>query len=147
MALFNDSLSFSYSKIGRFPHLKLLLVILLVAAIQAPLSSTAFAEPDNPKLANAKCLRCHGKENYERKGANGEMRPLHVTAEKFQGSVHGGYDCVDCHNDIVKIPHHKGVDRKVSCVSCHQDLWAEAQLHDENAGETRLGEVIEKIES
>ncbi|MDH4021038.1 MAG: hypothetical protein OEU84_15710 [Xanthomonadales bacterium] len=147
MALFNDSLSFSYSKIGRFPHLKLLLVILLVAAIQAPLSSTAFAEPDNPKLANAKCLRCHGKENYERKGANGEMRPLHVTAEKFQGSVHGGYDCVDCHNDIVKIPHHKGVDRKVSCVSCHQDLWAEAQLHDENAGETRLSEVIEKIES
>ena len=147
MARFNEAQSSSDSNFALFPHINLLLAILLVAAIQAPLSSTAFAEPENPKLANAKCLRCHGKENYERKAANGEMRPLHVTTEKFQGSVHGGFDCVDCHNDIVKIPHKKGIDRKVGCVRCHQDLWAEAQLRDENAEGTRLSVVIEKIES
>ena len=111
MARFNEALSSSDSNYALFPLIKLLLVILLVTAIQAPLSSTAYAEPENPKLANTKCLRCHGKENYEKKAANGEMRPLHVTAEKFQGSVHGGFDCVDCHNDIVKIPHKKGLDR------------------------------------
>ena len=147
MARFNEALSSSDSNFALFPHIKLLLVILLVAAIQAPLSSTAFAEPENPKLANGKCLRCHGKENYEKKAANGEMRPLHVTAEKFQGSVHGGFDCVNCHNDIAKIPHKKGIDRKVGCVRCHQDLWAEAQLRDENAEGTRLSVVVEKIES
>ena len=130
-----------------FSTLHILLSILLATSLQIPLSNTAFAEPDNPKLANGKCLRCHGKENYQRKAANGEMRPLHVTAEKFQGSVHGGFDCVDCHKDIVKIPHKKGVDRKVGCVRCHQDLWAEAQLRDENAEGSRLSVVIEKIES
>ena len=147
MARFKGFLCSLGSKSCLFSTLHILLSILLATSLQIPLSNTAFAEPDNPKLANGKCLRCHGKENYQRKAANGEMRPLHVTAEKFQGSVHGGFDCVDCHKDIVKIPHKKGVDRKVGCVRCHQDLWAEAQLRDENAEGTRLSVVIEKIES
>ena len=147
MARFKELLCSLDSKSCLLSALHILLSTLLVTSLQLPLSNTAYAEPENPKLANGKCLRCHGKENYERKAANGEMRPLHVTAEKFQGSVHGGFDCVDCHNDIVKIPHKKGIDRKVGCVRCHQDLWAEAQPLDGNGEETRLDVVIEKIES
>jgi len=147
MARFKEFLCSLGSKSCLFSTLHILLSILLATSLQIPLSNTAFAEPDNPKLANGKCLRCHGKENYERKAANGEMRQLHITAENFQGSVHGGFDCVNCHKDIVKIPHRKGVDRKVGCVRCHQDLWAEAQLRDGNGEETRLDVVIEKIES
>ena len=147
MARVKENLCSLNSKFSLFATLHILLSILLVTSLQIPLSNTAYAEPDNPKLANGKCLRCHGKENYEKKAANGEMRPLHVTAEKFQGSVHGGFDCVDCHNDIVKIPHKKGIDRKVGCVRCHQDLWAEAQQFDGNGEESRLDVVIEKIES
>ena len=130
-----------------FSYLYIPFIILLWTTLQIPLSNTAYAEPENPKLANKRCIRCHGKDNYAREAANGEMRQLHVTAEKFQESVHGGFDCVDCHKDIVKVPHYKGVDRKVGCVRCHQDLWAEAQSRDEHADETRLAVVNEKTES
>ncbi|MFC1776650.1 cytochrome C [Pseudomonadota bacterium] len=128
-------------------HVKMLFAIMLVAAIQIPLSNTAYAEPENPKLRNDRCLRCHGKENYSREGADGELRQLHVTAESFKDSVHGDRDCVSCHQDIVKIPHNKGVDRKVGCVKCHLDLWEEAQLAEGNGKDERLGVVVSQIES
>jgi len=147
MARFNEALSSANFRSGLLSQLKALLVILLVATLQLPLSHPAFAEPDNPKLANDRCLRCHGKENYSRKTASGEVRQLHVTAEKFQESVHGANDCVDCHKDIVKIPHKKGVERKIGCIRCHQDQWADAQLSGGNGKENRLGVVVEKIES
>jgi cytochrome b subunit of formate dehydrogenase len=124
-----------------------LLAMLLVTAMQLPFSTLAYAEPDNPKLANDRCLRCHGRENYSREGANGEERQLHVTAEKFKDSVHGERDCVSCHNDIIKVPHRKGEDRKVGCVKCHMDLWEDAQLTDGNGKTERLGVVVEQIES
>lgn len=121
---------------------RVLLAILLVAIMQVPLSGTVLAEPENPKLRNERCLKCHGKENYARKG-----RELHVTAEKFKESVHGDRDCVSCHTDIVKIPHKKGVDRKVGCVRCHTELWQEAEQQGTTAENARLGVVIEQIES
>jgi cytochrome b subunit of formate dehydrogenase len=125
----------------------ILFALLLVTAMQMPIVSTAYAEPDNPKLANDRCLRCHGREGYSREGADGRERQLHVNAEGFQQSVHGGRDCVNCHKDIVKIPHTKGVDRKVGCVSCHTNLWEEAQLEGGNGEHERLGVVVEQIES
>ncbi len=121
---------------------RVLLAILLVAIMQVPLSGTVLAEPENPKLRNERCLKCHGKENYTRKG-----RELHVTAEKFKESVHGDRDCVSCHTDIVKIPHNKGVDRKVGCVKCHTELWQEAQQLGTTTENERLGVVVEQIES
>ena len=121
---------------------RVLLAILLVAIMQVPLSGTVLAEPENPKLRNERCLKCHGKENYTRKG-----RELHVTAEKFTESVHGDRDCVSCHTDIVKIPHKKGVDRKVGCVKCLTELWQEAQQLGTTAENARLGVVMEQIES
>jgi len=147
MACFLKALNLPYSQFHLSSHVRFLLAIILVAAVQVPLSSTAVAEPENPKLRNERCLKCHGKADYSRKGADGEQRQLHVTAEKFTESVHGDRDCVNCHKDIVKIPHRKGVDRKVGCVKCHQDLWEEAQLTDGNGEEARLGVVVDKIES
>ena len=147
MARFHIRLPFPFTQSHITFQARALLLILLVAGLQLTLSSTAFAEPENPKLRNDKCLRCHGKENYSRKGADGEERQLHVTAEKFNQSVHGDRDCVNCHKDIIKIPHRKGIDRKVGCVRCHQDLWAEAQLAEGNGENERLGIVVEQIES
>ncbi len=147
MARFNKVPPVLNSKFGLISPAKTLLTLMLIVIMQIPLSSMAFAEPENPKLRNEKCLKCHGKENYSRKAANGEQRQLHVTAEKFSQSVHGGQDCVNCHKDIIKIPHKKGLDRKVGCVQCHTELWDEAQqagTTDENA---RLGVVVEQIDS
>ena len=126
---------------------RILTSILLMAVMQFSMSSSAFAEPDNPKLANPKCLKCHGKDNYTKKDVYGNERLLHVSADKFNQSVHGERDCVNCHTDIIKTKHRKGIDRKVGCVRCHMDLWEEAQKTDGNGDNARLGHVVEQIES
>ena len=51
---------------------------LLLAAVLAALSGPAAAVPDNPRLANERCLRCHGKADYSRKAEDGTKRDLHV---------------------------------------------------------------------
>lgn len=147
MACFQKKIPFSNIQNRLVFQAKMLLAIILVAGLQLALSNTANAEPENPKLSNDRCLRCHGRENFSREGADGEERQLHVTAEKFKDSVHGDRDCVDCHQDIVKIPHNKGIDRKVGCVKCHQDLWAEAQQGEGNGEDSRLGIVVKQIDS
>jgi cytochrome b subunit of formate dehydrogenase len=126
---------------------KALIVFLLATSLQLAPGNTPFAEPDNPKLSNDRCLRCHGRENYSKTAANGEERALHVTAEKFQQSVHGGRDCVSCHQDITKVPHRKGEERRVGCVRCHMDLWEEAQQMGTTGENARLGNVMDQVES
>ena len=147
MACSHTDLSRLTIRAGSFSPIGLLLAIFMLSVIQVPLSSTAFAEPENPKLKNDRCLRCHGKEDYSRKGADGNPRKLHVSADQFKDSVHGSRDCVECHQDIVKIPHKKGMDRKVGCVKCHTDLWEEAQLSGADSSDSRLGVVVDQIES
>ncbi len=128
------------------PLARVLSTILLLASIQLSFSETAYAEPANPKLSNDRCLRCHGREDYSKEGADGQLRQLHVTADEFKDSVHGDRDCVNCHQDIVKIPHRKGVERKVGCVKCHQDLWEEAKQTGEDSEGERLGDVMDQID-
>jgi hypothetical protein len=147
MTRFHEELFFFNAHFRLAARARLLLVILLVAGLQLTFSNIAWAEPENPKLRNERCLRCHGKEDYSREDAYGKERLLHVTEEKFKASVHGGRDCVSCHQDIVKIPHKKGLDRKVGCVKCHYDLWEEAQDTGGNGKNARLGQVVEQIES
>jgi len=108
---------------------------------------TAAAQPTDPKLENSKCLRCHGRANFSREDENGQMRDLHVDAEAFEKSVHGVRDCVNCHKDIIKIPHRKGIDRKVGCVQCHTELWEKAQQEGTTEENARLGVVMEQIEN
>ncbi|MFC1689378.1 cytochrome c3 family protein [Pseudomonadota bacterium] len=120
-----------------------LLVLFSALVITGPVQAT----PDDPKLSNDRCLRCHGREGFSREDAFGVERDLHVTAGLFSDSVHAEQDCVGCHQDIIKAPHRKGIERKVSCVTCHVDLWdqaAEDGTTDQNA---RLGVVVEQIES
>ena len=145
MARFHQAPLLQHLKSSLVSHTKMLFAVLLIATVQIPLSSTAFAEPDNPKLANDRCLRCHGRENYSKTQDNGEERSLHVTAESFQQSVHGGRDCVNCHTDIVKIPHRKSVDRKVSCVKCHLNLFEEAKLANNEKDIAKMGVVVDQI--
>ncbi len=147
MARFNKALFKPYLIFRPLCLPRILSAVLLAAVLQTVFINMAFAEPDNPKLANDRCLKCHGKEDFSRKGADGEPRQLHVTAEAFNSSVHGGRDCVNCHTDIVKVPHRKGIDRKVSCVKCHMDLWEEAQLTGIDETNERLGDVMQQIES
>jgi len=119
------------------------MLVFLLCAFSVP----AQAEPSNPKLANDRCLKCHGREGFSRDDVNGNPRDLHVTAEAFEHSVHGKRDCVSCHQDIIKIPHRKGIDRKVGCVQCHTELWQQAQADGTTQENARLGDVVQQIQS
>ena len=125
----------------------LFIIAILAGSLLLPVCGSAAAQGSDPKLTNPKCLKCHGREGFSRKSADGEMRDLHVNAEAFEHSVHGMRDCVNCHKDIVKIPHRKGIDHKVGCVQCHTELWEEAQQAGTTQENVRLGVVMQQIES
>ena len=103
-------------------------------------------EPAAPKIENAICLGCHGNEGFSMPGADGKMRPLHVTKDKFEKSVHGKRSCVECHRDITEIPHQPGVQHKVSCVTCHETLWETAKKDNKTNENARLGVVVDQID-
>ncbi len=123
------------------------LVFILMAGMQLTFAESADAQSIDPKLASAKCLRCHGRENFTREGPDGTERDLHVTASAFHESVHGNRECIDCHKDITKTPHRKGVERKVGCVSCHMEEWGTAQANGADGENTKLAMVVDHIES
>ena len=86
-----------------------MLALLLFAALQVLLAEPLRAEPDDPKLANKRCLMCHGKEGFSREGPDGQPRDLSVMAQVFEHSVHGSQDCVGCHQadyDATTNPNH-----------------------------------------
>ncbi|MFN7087341.1 MAG: cytochrome C, partial [Burkholderiales bacterium] len=99
-----------------------------------------------PKIENAVCLGCHGNEGFAMPGADGKMRPLHVTQDKFEKSVHGKRACVECHKDITEIPHRPGVEHKVSCVTCHRALWEAAKEGNKTGENAKLGVVVDQID-
>ncbi len=111
----------------------------------APAKPAAAPAPAAAALDNATCLGCHGNEGFALPGADGKTRSLHVRQEKFESSVHGKRQCVECHKDITEIPHPKVAQRKVSCVQCHEALWASAQKENKTLENARLGVVIEQI--
>jgi hypothetical protein len=66
-----------------------------------------------------KCEVCHGKPDFKKVLANGQVVSLHVDMEEFRASVHGERRCEECHADITEIPHQKHGIQKVRCVRCH----------------------------
>jgi cytochrome b subunit of formate dehydrogenase len=98
-----------------------------------------------PGLENGVCLACHGNEGFSAPAAEGKSRALFVHGQKFEGSVHGKLQCVQCHQDITAVPHDKTV-RKVSCINCHEQLWQAAQRQGTTAENARLGVVASQIQ-
>ena len=118
------------------------------ALVSSPALHAQEADPVRaaPPPENAMCLACHGNEGFAMPGADGQMRPLHVIREKFESSVHGVQACVACHKDITAIPHGKNGNIKVSCVQCHEELWAAAQRENQGGDHARLAEVKRQID-
>ena len=98
----------------------------------------------NPE--NEVCLGCHGNEGFEMPGPDGKPRDLHVIKDKFGNSVHGKRVCTECHKDIIEIPHKTGVTHKVSCVTCHEELWDKAKKDNKTQENARLGVVVQQID-
>ncbi len=73
------------------------------------------------EITEADCLGCHGQKGFAAPLDEGGMRPLHVDGDALHQSVHGNYQCLDCHQDIRQLPHRARL-KKVDCVSCHLKL-------------------------
>ncbi len=71
----------------------------------------------SPAQALQKCTICHGKQDFHKVEATGRKVSLYVDEAILKKSMHASKDCVDCHVDVVEIPH-KQVG-KVNCRRCH----------------------------
>ena len=140
----------------RVSRLAMRVVLCVVCLAGAPVTWAAeagSAEAGNGKAAeeaaakpdNAVCLACHGNEGFTAPAADGQMRPLHVTKDKFENSVHGKRFCVECHKDIAEIPHKNIGQHKVGCVQCHRNLWETAQKENKTREFAKLGAVVKQI--
>ena len=82
-----------------------------------------------PVFSQTSCLECHGVEDFTRTLANGKEQSLYVADSLYRASVHGGFDCTDCHRDAIGDPHPDKL-AKVNCATCHEEavtMYAEGQ--------------------
>lgn len=50
--------------------------------------------------AQQNCIACHSKRELSIKLPDGSIQSLYVDQERFASSVHGRFDCVDCHTNM-----------------------------------------------
>ncbi|HML08955.1 MAG TPA: hypothetical protein VK430_12620 [Xanthobacteraceae bacterium] len=129
-----------------------LAILVLAAALgisgaraQQPAAQPA-EQPAN-KIPSEVCLGCHGIQGFGVPGTDGKMRSLFIDSRKFLNSVHGVRACVDCHQQITKVPHQKLERVKVGCISCHEDMYADALFQNKPERIAELGMVVGRIES
>ncbi|UCH73484.1 MAG: hypothetical protein JSU82_14225 [Rhodospirillales bacterium] len=138
-------------RVLRFSFSSLSIVSVLLFAIFTISADVAYAQAATEELAeefdNETCLDCHGFDDFTTEMPSGETRVLHISPERFGQSVHGKRLCVECHRDIIEIPHREFIDRKVGCVQCHRSLWDKAQMEGNAEEFARLGEVVQQIDS
>jgi cytochrome b subunit of formate dehydrogenase len=133
------------SKTSRLPRLATWIVAAVLCSTGTPAVWEARAQQAD-KIPNETCLGCHGNEGFAIPDASGKMRSLHIIKDKFEQSVHGKRFCVDCHKQITAVPHPKLDHIVVSCVQCHQDLWAKAQQENKTEEFAELGVVVKQID-
>lgn len=95
------------------------------------LSKFFFAVLLLPIFINAQddCLVCHEDQSltYER---NGNEISLFADGERYGNSVHGFFECTDCHEGFSaeNLPHKEGDDiYKVDCAVCHDEIFSAVQ--------------------
>ena len=66
----------------------------------------------------AGCDICHAKPGFKRVLKSGRTQSLFVDGAAIEASVHKGKACIDCHVDVVEIPH-TSLPQPVNCAQCH----------------------------
>ncbi len=70
------------------------------------------------------CMECHGEADLTTTDESGAEVSLYTDLEVFESSIHGGFDCLDCHSTIAELPHDEALP-DVACGDCHDDAAAE----------------------
>jgi len=66
----------------------------------------------------AGCDICHAKPGFKRVLKSGRTQSLYVDREQIEASVHKEKACIDCHVDVLEIPH-TVPPQHVNCTQCH----------------------------
>jgi cytochrome b subunit of formate dehydrogenase len=75
---------------------------------------------------NETCLSCHDDESLAVVKRGIEIS-LYVTDENFEGTPHEGFECIDCHEELVGVddfPHDPMLELPY-CGNCHEDAQTE----------------------
>ncbi len=70
-------------------------------------------------LSNAECLTCHADPTMQ----DAAGHSISVDGSKFHSSIHGSFECSNCHVNIKGYPHPEKVT-PVKCETCHADKAA-----------------------
>lgn len=76
------------------------------------------------QVSTTDCLECHGDSELTKVINDSVEVSLFVDLEKFGNSIHGGFECVDCHVNIEEIPHDENLEHP-DCNTCHEDVAEE----------------------
>jgi cytochrome b subunit of formate dehydrogenase len=90
-----------------------------------------------PAAVFPQCLDCHGQEGFSTTGPSGGTISLYIDRAVLQHSVHGGFDCRDCHTGVGALPHPERLP-SVDCASCHVNVgqtYTYHGFHQENPGQ------------
>ena len=75
------------------------------------------------------CTDCHDLQNTPHEapaiapGDPSRANGYPAGAARFEDSVHGDMDCIDCHMDVADASHEDGAE-PVDCAACHDDAAA-----------------------
>ncbi len=88
-------------------------------------------------LEKEACFECHGKPEIlsmspeernqmvipseKKEELPRGLSSLYIDPKRFASSSHGGFNCLDCHNDISDVPHPQKLGR-VDCSLCHKEV-------------------------
>lgn len=96
-----------------FPVLRGLVPVGALLVTLLLLSSTAFAQIKRvPDIQDSDCTLCHDGMTKDIPG---------VTTATLEGSPHEGMACLECHVDLVQVPHPDDL-APVRCEECHSDV-------------------------
>ncbi|MBD3298549.1 MAG: hypothetical protein GF341_07845 [candidate division Zixibacteria bacterium] len=110
-----------YSRVGTL----LLGLAVLLCACLIPMSGYTQSMDD--------CMMCHSDPDLTGEIDDAEVS-VHVDLERYERSVHGGFECTMCHYDLdgVELPHDDDLE-PVECGLCHDEVAEEyaASTHGE----------------
>lgn len=76
------------------------------------------AAPAASRPTTRECLACHGVAGEKPAGKAAD--PTGIFLGDWEKSVHGGFECTDCHTGITRLPHDTSLERP-ACIACHSD--------------------------
>ncbi len=95
------------------------------------LASIALASAGRLTADDADCLRCHADPEVAQRDAP-DLATFLVDAQHVADSVHGSWECFDCHDAIdLEASPHRAVDERapVDCFSCHDPVGESHRFH------------------